>query len=121
MIIFCHIPQRLAISRVERSFVVLQTVHTCVTLCDLTGFFVPEAMRAEVKNKVVVIRKSPKSQVYQIGKFIHWLDIGISSAEMTKERNIMSFDPPPPWKCKCLEKKSECILDENSWWLKAKG
>lgn len=57
-----------------------------------TGFSVPEAMRAEVKNKVAVIRKSPKSQVYQIGQFIHCLDIRIHSTEMTKQRNNMSSE-----------------------------
>lgn len=61
-------------------------------VCYLTGSSVPEAMRAELKDKVTVIRKSPKSQVYQIGQFIHCLNIGISSAEMTKQRNNLSHE-----------------------------
>lgn len=71
---------------------VLQTVRTCMTVCYLTGFSVPEAMRAEFKNKVAVIRKSPKSQVYQIGQFIHCLDVSIGSTGMTKQRKNMCYE-----------------------------
>lgn len=65
--------------------------RTCMTVCYLAGFSVPEAMRAEVKNNVAVIRKSPKSQVYQVGQFIHGLNVGISSTGTTKQSNEMSF------------------------------
>lgn len=96
MIIYCHIPQRLVwvTSRDLWRLIVLQTVRTCIAVCYPTNFSVSEAVRAEVKNMAVVIRKSPKSQVYQIGEFIHWLDIGISSAEMTKQEKHYERSPP---------------------------
>lgn len=64
MIIFCHILQQLThVLLKDYILIFFQTVRTCMTVCYLTGFPVPEAVRAELKNQVAVIRKSPKSQV----------------------------------------------------------
>lgn len=66
-----------------------------MTVCNLTGFSVSVAVRAEVENEVAVIRKGPKAEVNQVGQFVHGLDVGVGSAEVTKQRNVLEkrLDP----------------------------
>lgn len=64
MIIYCQILKQLVKRSYTPYLTLLKMLRTCMTVCYVTGFSVPEAMRAEAKYKVAVIRKSPKSQVY---------------------------------------------------------
>lgn len=73
---------------------------TCMTVSHLAHLPVPEAVRAEVENEVVVVRKCPKAQVDQITELVHGFDVHICSAETRTEIPTLNFFLFPFWQKK---------------------
>lgn len=56
-----------------------------MTVSHLAGSPVPEPVRTEVENEVVVVRKNPEAKVDQIGELVHRFNVLVRSTESRKQ------------------------------------